>query len=274
MPDREAPDRPHRHGHPHRFSEGQGFDDPYEGFDLDPRDLTVDLDPDKVDPVDTHALPDLLDEAAIPRDQVDAEALVDIGLEYIALNRHEQAADTFERAARFADADDLVQEAWTNKGVAHAELEEWDAAIGAYREAIAVDDDSAGAATAENDLAYALWMFGKDDEALQHAERALELDDRFAEAWFNRGFLLNERGLAEQAKESLENAIRLGYRDAHVYEEKARATRRSRRTNVPRRLPNGPSGSASATSKNSSSGDDDDDPQRARDRTRAPRLRL
>ena len=218
MPDREDPDR-----RPHRFSEGQGFDDPYEGFDLDPRDLTVDLDPDKIDPVDTHALPDLLDEAAIPRDQVDVDALVDIGLEYIALNRHEQAADTFERAARFAEDEATTQEAWTNKGAAHAELEEWDAAIGAYQEAIAVDEDSAEAATAENNLAYALWMFGKDGEALEHAERALELDERFAEAWFNRGFFLNERGLAEPAKESLENAIRLGYRDAPVYEEKARA---------------------------------------------------
>ena len=208
---------------PHRFSEGEGFDDPYEGFDFDPSELRVDLDPDKVDPVDTHALPDLLDEAAIPKEAVDAGELVEIGLSYMGINRFEQAADTFERAARFADDDRTKQEAWTNKGAAHAELEEWDPAIGAYEEAIHLDDESEMAATAHNNLAYALWEFGKDEAALEHAERALELDERFAEAWFNRAFFLNERGLAEQALDSVENAIRLGYREAPVLDEQVRA---------------------------------------------------
>ena len=216
----------------YRFSEGEGFDDPYEGFDFDPTELTVDLDPAKIDPVDTHALPDILDEAAIPKEDVDAETLLDVGVSYVAINRFEQATETFERAARFADDERIEQEAWTNKGVAHAELaavaesnetEEWDAAIGAFREAIHVDDDSEYAATAENNLAYALWEFGEDGEALEHAERAIEIDERFGEAWYNRGFFLNERGLAEQALESIENAIRLGYKNAEVLEEQARA---------------------------------------------------
>jgi tetratricopeptide (TPR) repeat protein len=207
----------------HRYSEGEGFEDPYEGFDFDPAELTMELDPDQVDPTDTHALPDLLDEAAIPDDEVDAEALVEVGLAYMRIHRFEQAADTFERAARFADADHLEQEAWTNKGTAHAELEEWDPAIGAFEEAIHVAPEGRHAAVAETNLANALWEFGKDDAALEHAERAIEKDERFAEAWYNRGFYLNERGLAEQALDSLENAIRLGYRNADVLEEKRRA---------------------------------------------------
>lgn len=207
----------------HRFSEGQGFEDPYDGFDFDPKELTVDLDPEKIDPADDHVLPDRLDEAAIPSESVDGAALVDVGLSYISINRYEEAITTFERAARFTDDTRTEQEAWVNKGAAHAELEEWDAAMGAYREAIHLDDDSEYAATAENNLAFALWEYGKDAEALEHAERAIEIDERFAEAWYNRGFFLNERGLAEQALESLENAIRLGHRDPMVLEEKARA---------------------------------------------------
>jgi len=203
----------------HSYSEGQGFDDPYEGFDIDPPELKVDAD--EVDPVDSHALADLLDEDNLGKENVDAEKLLDVGLDYIRINRHEQATETFERVARYADDERIEQEAWVNKGVAHAELEEYDAAIGAYREALDIDDGSEHAASAETNLAYALWEFGRTEEALEHAERAVELDPRFGQAWYNRGFFLNERGLAEDALNAFDNAIRLGYRSADLLEEKA-----------------------------------------------------
>jgi tetratricopeptide (TPR) repeat protein len=205
----------------HDFSEGQGFDDPYEGFDLDPPELSVD--PDQVDPVDSRVLTDLLDGDTIANDAIDASELIDVGLNYMGIDRYEQATDTFERAARFTDQDRLEQEAWVNKGVAHAELEEFDAAIGAYREALSIDEDSDHAATAETNLAFALWESGQSAQALEHAERAVEIDERFAQGWYNRGFFVLERGLAEQAIEHFDNAIRLGLRNPTVLEEKARA---------------------------------------------------
>ncbi|WP_276299675.1 tetratricopeptide repeat protein [Halorussus lipolyticus] len=205
----------------HDFSEGDGFDESYEEFDLDPPEL--DVNPDKVDPVDSRVVADLLDDQNVG-DEVDVEELIDVALNYMNINRYEQAADTFERAAQFAPDDSkLEQEAWTNKGAAHAELEEWDAAIGDYREALRIDDDSEHAATAETNLAYALWESGRSEQALEHAEKAVEIDERFAEAWFNRGFFLLERGLAEDALNSIENAIRLGLRNSQVLDEKARA---------------------------------------------------
>ena len=225
-------DREHRSDREHRFSEGQGFGEPYEGFDVDPTELTVDLDPSQVDPADSHTLPDLLDESQIPKDAVDAEDLLEVGVAYMGIQRFEQATETFERVARFTDDDRIAQEAWVNKGSAHAELaavaesnetEEWDAAIGAFQEAIYIDDDSEHAATAENNLAHAYWESGQDEKALEHAERAIEIDERFAEAWYNRAFFLNERGLAEQALDSVENAIRLGFKAAPVLDEKVRA---------------------------------------------------
>ena len=206
----------------HDFSEDERFDDPYEGFDLDPPEL--DVDPDKVDPVDSRVVADMLDDRAVNDDEIDVAKLVDVGLNYMQINRFEQAADTFERAAQFAPDDSkLEQEAWTNKGAAHAELDEWDAAIGDYREAINIDAESEHAATAETNLAYALWESGRSEQALEHAEKAVEIDERFAEAWFNRGFFLLERGLAEDALNSIENAIRLGLRNSQVLDEKARA---------------------------------------------------
>jgi tetratricopeptide (TPR) repeat protein len=205
----------------HEFSEGQGFGDPYEGFDLDPPEL--DLDPEMVDPVDSRVVSDTLDRRQIRTDKVDAESLLDVGLEYMRINRHEQATETFDRVAQFTDDDGIEQEAWVNKGAAHAELQEFQQAIESYREALAIDDDSEHAASAETNLAYALWKDGRGEQALEHAERAVELDPRFPQAWYNRGFFLLERGLAEDAVSCFDNAMRLGYRDADVLEEKARA---------------------------------------------------
>jgi tetratricopeptide (TPR) repeat protein len=203
----------------HAFSEGQGFDDPYEGFDLDPPEL--DVDPERIDPVDSRVLPDMLDEHNVVAEDVDAEQLVDVGLNYMRIQRFEQAVDAFERAARFADDDLVEQEAWVNKGSAHSELEEFDAAIGAFEEALSISEDSEHAATAETNLAYALWEFGRTEEALEHSERAVEIDPRFGQAWYNRGFFLNERGLAEDAVNCFDNAVRLGFRNADLLEEKA-----------------------------------------------------
>ncbi|SFR33062.1 tetratricopeptide repeat protein [Halogeometricum limi] len=207
---------------PHRFSEGQGFSEDYDEFTLDPPELNVD--PAKVDPVDTRVVADELDERNIASDEVDVEQLVDVGLSYMQINRFEEATETFERAAQFADEDSLeAQEAWVNKGAAHAQLEEFDEAIGSYKEALRIDDDSEHAASAETNLAYALWQFGETEEALHHAERAVEIDPRFAQAWYNRGFFLQERGLSEDAVNAFDNAIRLGMRNADVLEEKVRA---------------------------------------------------
>ncbi|MGZ0747917.1 MULTISPECIES: tetratricopeptide repeat protein [unclassified Haloparvum] len=206
----------------HEFSSGQGFDEDYEEFDLEPPELKVDTS--KVDPVDTRVVSDELDQRNIASDEVDIDQLIDVGLSYMGINRFEDATESFDRAAQFAEDDSLEkQEAFVNKGAAHAELEEWDEAIGAYQEAIRVDDDSEHAATAETNLAYALWEFGRHEQALEHAERAVEIDPRFAEAWYNRGFFLLERGLAEDAVNAFDNAIRLGNRNAAVLEEKARA---------------------------------------------------
>jgi tetratricopeptide (TPR) repeat protein len=205
----------------HEFSEGQGFSEPYEGFDIDPPEL--DVDPDRVDPVDSRALTDMLDERNVGPETVDAEQLLDVGLSYMGINRYEQAVDTFERVASYADDEGIEQEAWTNKGTAHVELEEYDAAIGAYKEAIDIDDASEHAATAETNLANALWESGRSEQALEHAERAVEIDPRFAEGLYNRGFFLLERGLAEDANNAFDNAVRLGFRNAELLEEKARA---------------------------------------------------
>jgi len=201
----------------------RGNENQYEGFDLDPKVLTVDIDPRYIDPVDSHVLPDLLDESAIPKDLVEVDVLMEIGLSYIMIDKFEQAIDSFSRIIWFTKDKEVLQEAWTNKGMAHSELEEWDEAIGSFKEAIITDEKGKHIATAENNLAFALWEFEKDEEAMEHVERAIEMDERFAEAWYNKGFFLNERGLFDQALYCLNNAIGLGYRSINVLQEKLRS---------------------------------------------------
>ena len=207
---------------PHKFSEGEGFDEDYDEFTLDPPELKID--PTKVDPVDSHVLADILDEQNVKRDDVDVQSLIDVGLSYMQINRFEEATEAFARAAQFAEDDSLdEQEAWVNKGAAHAQLEEFDEAIGAYQEALRIDEDSEHAASAHTNLAYALWEWGHTEDALEHAERAVEVDPRFPQAWYNRGFFLLERGLAAEAVNAYDNAIRLGERNVNILEEKALA---------------------------------------------------
>ncbi|SEA23122.1 Tetratricopeptide repeat-containing protein [Haloplanus vescus] len=219
---------------PHQFSEGQGFDEDYEEFSLDPPELSVD--PSQVDPVDSRVLTDMLDERNIGADQVDTEELIDVGLSYMGINRFEEATETFERAAQFATDDASEQEAWVNKGAAHAELEEYDEAVGAYEEALAIGDDTEHAASAHTNLAYALWEWGRTEAALEHAERAVEVDPRFAQAWYNRGFFLAERGLHEESIDCFDNAMRLGMQNAAVLEEKARALEEAGQTEEAERV--------------------------------------
>lgn len=205
----------------HRFSEGDGFGDPYEGFDIDPPELEVD--PNRVDPVDSRVVADTLDRRQIADEGVDAEQLLDVALSYMRINRYEQATDAFQRVAQYADDELVVQEAWVNKGAAHSELEEYEAAIDSFREALHIDDESKHAASAYTNLAYALWESGRHEQALEQAERAVEVDPRFAQAWYNRGFFLLERGLTEEAVNAFDNATRLGFRTPELLEEKAHA---------------------------------------------------
>jgi tetratricopeptide (TPR) repeat protein len=209
----------------HRFSSGAGFGDPYAGFTLE-IDRDGNRDPFRVDPTDSHVLADLLDHEHYTPDDVDADALLDVGLGYLAIEEYESAVDAFARVVWFAPESRAAIEAWVNRGVAHGQIGEYDEAIGAYREALSLDPDPGVAAVAETNLAYALWESGDSSNPLEHAERAVELDARLADAWYNLGFLYNERGLAEDAVRALETAERLGFDRTLVREEVQHARER------------------------------------------------
>lgn len=189
------------------------FDDVYDDkFDLDD---SVEID--GIDPADSRVLDEHVKNA--DPEEVDVDGLIEAGVGYVSINRHEQAVEAFERAVKFEPEN---AEAWVNKGFAHAEMEEYDRAIGAYDEALRVDEDDKFAAEALVNKAYAEYEARRGDP-LETVERALEKDERMPEAWYNRAVFLNERGNHEDALRCVDNALSLGQRGPRVLDEKARA---------------------------------------------------
>ncbi|MDZ7689152.1 MAG: tetratricopeptide repeat protein [Halobacteriales archaeon] len=189
------------------------FDDVYDDkFDLDDA-----VEVHGVDTADSRVIDELI-EGVEPED-VDVDGLIEAGVGYVSINRFEQAVEAFDRAIRF---DEENQEAWVNKGFAHAEMEEYDRAIGAYEEALRVSEDDEFAAEALVNKAYAEYESRRGDP-LETVERALEIDDRMPEGWYNRAVFLNERGQHEEALRCIDNALSLGLRGPRALDEKARA---------------------------------------------------
>lgn len=191
------------------------FDDVYdEKFDLNDA-----VEEHGVDPADSRVMEELVEGVDPDPEDVDVDGLIEAGVGYVSINRFEQAVEAFERAVRF---DDENQEAWVNKGFAHAEMEEYDRAIGAYEEALRVDEEGEFAAEALVNKAYAEYESRRGDP-LETVERAIEIDERMPEAWYNRAVFLNERGNHEHALRCVNNALSLGLRTPRALDEKARA---------------------------------------------------
>src|SRR5580765_223078 len=105
--------------------------------------------------------------------------------------------DTPER-----DRDDLLDE-----GERHFYDGDYERALGIFDEAIANDEDDAEAHYLRG---RALFYLGKDDEAQEAYDRALDLDSGFAPALIHKAELLvRARGWAHEALDLLEEASEL-----------------------------------------------------------------
>lgn len=83
-----------------------------------------------------------------------------------------------------------------------------------YKKAIALDDSLA---IAHSGLGYALFMMRKYDEAIDQAERALELEPNSADVISTYAHLLNYTGRGDEAVSFYRNAMRLNPKPPNVY---------------------------------------------------------
>ena len=105
-------------------------------------------------------------------------------------------------------------------GVAEAKLGRLDEAMACYRRAIVESNPARNPhyASAQNNLGYALLLYGEPYEALKHLEESVRVQPDFAEAHYNLGFALHTLRHLRRAMAEYQEAIRLkpSYAEAHA----------------------------------------------------------
>ncbi|MGE3165205.1 MAG: tetratricopeptide repeat protein [Planctomycetota bacterium] len=105
-------------------------------------------------------------------------------------------------------------EDWFREGIEHEERERWEAAAGAYENALA-----AGEPTPEirYNLGNVRCQLGDYDAAITHFREAVRLDPSLVEAWSNLGIALSELGQWDESVAAFRHALRIAplYADAH-----------------------------------------------------------
>lgn len=101
---------------------------------------------------------------------------------------------------------DAAAETWNERGCALCQDSQFQAALHAFEQAIALQPNSC---TAWNNRANALCGLNRQAEALAAYERATALRPAYHQAWFNRGQLLAEMGAYGNAIAAYDQAIAL-----------------------------------------------------------------
>lgn len=97
-------------------------------------------------------------------------------------------------------------EFWDGQGCAFCQAEQFEAALAAFEQAIALD---ANYCKAWNGRGNALCSLKQYAAALASYDKAIALQPDYHQAWFNRGLLLNEMMAYGNALESYDRAIAL-----------------------------------------------------------------
>jgi protein O-GlcNAc transferase len=139
--------------------------------------------------------------SAAMRTRTTPQVLLNYGLVLNALNRHQEAIDSFDRAIKLKSK---YAEAHNNRGAALVTLGQDEAAIESFRKAIAIKPDYVDA---HYNLGSSLRALGRSDEALKSFDRALALRPSYFKAHNNRGLVLEALGRVPEALASYEQAL-------------------------------------------------------------------
>jgi tetratricopeptide (TPR) repeat protein len=132
-----------------------------------------------------------------------------LGKAYYQLGNRERAEACYREAATTSEDPALQADAFASLSALAIDDEEYETAIAEATRAIQKYPYSTAA---HNNRGLAYLLAGYPGQALDDLNRALALDDRYADAYFNRGRLLLKEGESQQAAHNFYHAYLLGDR--------------------------------------------------------------
>ena len=113
--------------------------------------------------------------------------------------------DYFSKAIRLNPE---LAEAYTGRGMAYSDLEDYNKAVADYTKAIELNPDIA---QNYNNRGWAYGKLGNYDRAVADYTRAIRIDPHYAGAFNNRGVAYYSLGRMEEALADFDKACKLGY---------------------------------------------------------------
>jgi tetratricopeptide (TPR) repeat protein len=149
-------------------------------------------------------------EKALEIDPEYSEALVDKGNVLLALQKHEDAVKALDTATSI---DSKNRGAWITKADALANLQKYNESIEAYDKAIenCRSNSTAELASIWFQKSSVILKAERIDEALNASEKVIELNSKFAPAWYIKGTALKALGRNSEADAAFAKAKELGY---------------------------------------------------------------
>lgn len=147
-------------------------------------------------------------EGALLLDRKNIEALTSLAFAYLSIGEPIKSLTSSRRALDLSPTDARV---WELMGEAYYGLgpEYLRDAISAYRQAVQLAPHND---TGWNNLGIALYDLGRDHEAIDAINHALDIDDAIAYRWSIRGDILTRLGKPDEARESYDRALDLDSR--------------------------------------------------------------
>jgi len=133
------------------------------------------------------------------------------GLAYAELGEHDRAIEDYDKAI---ELNKEYAEAYYNRGLAYAKLGKYDKAIEDFNKAIELNKEYAKAYN-NRGIAYAKQQ--KYNEAIKDYNEAIELNPDLAEAYYNRGLAYAEQQKYNEAIKDYDKAIKLNKDYAEAY---------------------------------------------------------
>lgn len=141
-----------------------------------------------------------------------SDAYYNLGLTYSMNDKIDESIDNFYKSLSIRRN---CPKTCYHLGKALSKKGELDRAIFYYREALKYN--SSPPASIYNDLANALVKQKKYDEAIEHYNRAIQLEPTFARAYYNKGMALSEQNRLSEAIEEFRHVLRFYPRDAEMH---------------------------------------------------------